>query len=194
MQNQMERIIFPLGEMSKPSVRKIAEEYDLMAAQKKESQDICFIPKTVEDFLKNKIKLKPGNIVDRAGRILGKHDGLAFYTIGQRKGLGGGYPESMFVIGSNQAKNELIIGQKKDLYKDKLTLEKVSWISGKEKDYPIKCDAQIRYQTKLVSCNVKNLGKIIEVDFDEAQIAVTPGQSVVFYQGNEVLGGGIILS
>jgi len=191
-QKQLEHVIFPLGAMTKIKVREIAKKYNLTTAQKKESQDICFIPNTVGEFLKTKIKAKSGNIVDNSGQILGQHDGLAYFTIGQRKGLGGGHLEPMFVIGSNRKKNELIIGPENELYKDKLVLDKVSWISDRGQDLPLGCEVRIRYQAKLTACQIQSLGEKIEVILDEPQSAITPGQSVVFYQGSEILGGGII--
>ncbi|MFA5197085.1 MAG: tRNA 2-thiouridine(34) synthase MnmA [Patescibacteria group bacterium] len=191
-QKSLQHTLFPLGELKKSDVRKIAGEYDLVTAQKVESQDICFIPRTVGEFLAGKINLKQGKIVDKAGKFYGEHKGLALYTIGQRKGLGGGFPESMFVVGFNRDKRELIIGPENELFGDKLSLEKVSWISANKPKLPLKCTAKIRYQTDEAACLVVDNNKRISVEFDDAQKAITPGQSVVFYQKDRVIGGGMI--
>ena len=143
-------------------------------------------------FLKSKLKQQPGLIVNSTGDILGRHQGLAFYTLGQRKGLGGGFKEPLFVIGSNREKNELIIGPERKLYKDELLLEKISWVSGHKPKLPLACRARIRYQAEETACHLDGRNKQMVVQLKKAQRAITPGQSVVFYKGKVVLGGGII--
>lgn len=193
-QDQLQHVLFPLGELKKPKVREIAKNIGLITAEKTESQDICFIPKTVGEFLSEKIKSKEGKIIDKTGKILGKHNGLAFYTIGQRKGLGGGFSKPMFVIGVNRRKNELIIGSENELYKKKLFLDEISWISNKKPKFPLTCKAKIRYQANEAKCLVDHSDKRIIVTFTKPQKAITPGQSIVFYLGEEIIGGGIISS
>lgn len=197
-QEQLSHIIFPLGDLEKTEVRKLAEKYELKVAQKPESQDICFVPGSVEDFLEEKASFTPGKIVDKSGKIVGEHRGLAFYTIGQRRGLGGGFSEVMYVIDLDKEKNEVIIGTENELFSDNLVVEDFRWTIDEPK-LPFECTAKIRYQAKEAKCIVKASSKgqmandkLYEINFTEPQKAITPGQSVVFYKGDEVIGGGII--
>ncbi len=186
-QQQLKRIVFPLQNYTKTEVKELAKKYGLAKFIRSESQEICFIPDSVSDFLKKHLKQKPGDIVDNGGKIIGRHQGLASYTIGQRKmiGLSGG---PYYVLAKNLRKNRLIVTKKeKDLLQKELTIKNVSWISQKPK-MPLKCKARIRYRSKLCSCTVDQK----RVVFSRAQKAVTKGQSIVFYSGQEVLGGGII--
>jgi tRNA-specific 2-thiouridylase len=191
-QEQMAQAEFPIGELEKTETRKIAEKKGLKTAKKVESQDICFVSGAVEEFLEEKAAFKPGNIVDTAGKSIGEHHGLAFYTIGQRRGLGGGFTEVMYVVGLNKAKNEVIIGTEKDLFSDILFIESPHWTT--EQQLPINCKAKIRYQAAEAECVVEKTIDRIKVTFAASQKAITPGQSVVFYRGDEVIGGGVISS
>lgn len=191
-------IIFPLGGFeSKEEIRKIALENGLEVANKPDSEDICFIENgDYKEFLEKYAKFKPkeGNIVDKKGNILGKHNGLYKYTIGQRKGLGISNPVPLFVIGFNKKKNELIVGEEKELYKDSLLASNINWFIDDIKN-GMKVNAKIRYAAKEMPAKLILLTKgYARVIFDEPQRAITPGQSVVFYDGNTVLGGGKILS
>lgn len=198
-QKELSRIIFPLGDYAKIEVRKIAKKYKLPVHNKKESQDICFIPeKGYENFLKQMLRLKQGKIVDLENNVLGTHEGLPLYTIGQRKGikLGGNGP--YYVIKKDFSKNRLVVGNEKDLYSKEIKLKSMSWI-GKKPKFPFKTLLRTRYRNPLVgaiikSCNVKRAThNVLSVEFDKAQRAVTSGQSAVFYsKKGEVLGGGII--
>jgi len=194
-QDQLAHIFFPLGEMTKKEVREKARELKLPVAEKEESQEICF----VEDddygrFLKKKIPeaVKPGPILDQKGKQIGEHEGILFYTIGQRKGIGA-HGERKYVTALDPKKNAVIIGEEADLYKSEVAAEKVSFVSGEPSDENLDISAKIRYNSpaypaELVSVSADK----VKVRFKSPQRAVTPGQSVVFYQGEEVLGGGII--
>jgi len=203
-QNQLRRIIFPLGGLTKREVVSFAKKLKLPVLNIKESQEICFIKTTINDFLKRYLKgVKRGKITDPKGKILGIHGGLPFYTIGQRKGirLAGG---PFYVLGKDQKRNILIVTKKeKDLNKKELTARDVNWISGKEPrlrqgyggqvKLRLKIKAKIRYRQKLAPAVIRIADKKrIKVFFSKPQRAITPGQSVVFYKGEELLGGGII--
>lgn len=190
-QNQMEHIEFPIGELEKTETRSLARQFGLKTAQKTESQDICFVTTTVPEFLSKRLTFTPGNIVDKSGKILGKHQGLIFYTIGQRKGLGGGFPQLMYVTGLNKKSNEVTIGPENELYQDTLRVEMPHWLLN-EPNFPYFCTAKIRYQAMEAECNVEKCDGGIVVNFLEPQKAITPGQSIVFYQDDEVIGGGLI--
>jgi len=172
-------------------VEKLAKKFKLPFGGVKKSQEICFVVKTVEDFLKRHLKSKPGPICSMSDieQIIGRHQGLWFYTIGQRKGIGlpGG---PYYVLDKDLKRNLLIVTKKeKDLYKKELTARNVNWISGKKPRLPLKVMVKIRYRHKAVAAIIYPLYKII---FDKPQRAVTPGQSAVFYRGREVVGGGVI--
>ena len=194
------RILFPVGELLKPEVRAKAEELGLATAKKKDSQGICFIGEVdLMEFLKERIKPDPGPIVDMEGRELGQHEGLAYYTIGQRHGLdvGGGTP--YYVIEKRPETKELVVSSNyhPKLYKKELEVIDLNWFGKeikKEKNKQIKCKARIRYRQPLEECEIigNDDRKGITVRFTEPQRAVTPGQSIVFYDGDIMLGGGII--
>jgi tRNA-specific 2-thiouridylase len=202
-QDQLKRILFPIGNYTKEEVRNFARKFKLPLLKAKKSVEICFIEKTVNDFLRKYLKEKPGKIVDTQGKVLGEHRGLWFYTIGQRKGIGlSGGP--WWVVDKDLKKNLLIVTKnEKDLLKKELFCKNVNWISGKEQKLPLEAKAKIRYKTDFAKvtiystfahlrkfANIKN--KIYKVVFEKPQRAITPGQSVVFYKGEEVFGGGII--
>lgn len=193
-QEQLRRVMFPLGNYTKQEVRELAKKFKLPIFEISESQEICFIQTTINDFLKKHLKTKPGKIVDKEGKTISKHKGLWFYTIGQRKGIelaGGPY----YVLDKDLKKNLLIVTKKeKDLYKKELMAENVNWISGKEPVLPLKVKAKIRYRHELASgtLNYHQEPKTYHLIFERSQRAITPGQSVVFFKRGEVLGGGII--
>ena len=211
-QKQLKHILFPVGNYTKTQVRKLAKKLRLPVTQTPESQEICFIPDSIEKFLKKHIKEKPGKIVNKEGEILGKHQGLWFYTIGQRKGIGlAGGP--YFVLSKDLKRNHLIVTKnEKDLLKKELLVKNVNWIgapsdcsvldraqkicalvSGKELKFPLKIKAKIRYRHEVVPAKIYKIQDTkYKVVFNQSQRAVTPGQSVVFYKGQELLGGGII--
>jgi tRNA-specific 2-thiouridylase len=208
-QNQLKRVLFPIGDYTREEVKKLARKFKLPVLKARKSVEICFIQTTVNDFLKKYLKDKPGKIIDVAGNIIGKHQGLSFYTIGQRKGIGlSGGP--YYVLDKDLKKNLLIVTKgdeasassspfagarvnEKDLYKKELICEKINWIFGKEPKLPLKVKAKIRYRHQLASATIYKLSTThYKLTFDRPQRAITPGQSVVFFKGQEVLGGGII--
>lgn len=193
-QKQLKHILFPVGDHTKAQVRKLAKKFKLPVLTVPESMEVCFIQTTTNDFLAGYIKQKAGKIIDGEGKIIGQHQGLAFYTIGQRKGIrlsGGPY----WVLDKDIKKNLLIVTRnEKDLFKKELIAKNVNWISGKKPKLPLKIKAKIRYRhTATSAMTTKTLSpKTYHLKFNRLQRAITPGQSVVFYQGQEVLGGGII--
>lgn len=194
----LDKVLFPLGDFtSKDQIRKIAEEHNLSVAHKSDSEDICFIPnKDYKAFLENNsdIKAKQGNIVNLKGEKLGTHTGLYKYTIGQRKGLGISNPVPLFVVGYSQAKNELIVGEEKDLYKKELYVTDINLLLADKLEQPLKVNAKIRYAAKEAPATITQIEpNKIKVEFDQPQKSITPGQSVVFYVDDIVLGGGKIL-
>ncbi|KKP79724.1 MAG: tRNA 2-thiouridine(34) synthase MnmA [Candidatus Moranbacteria bacterium RIFOXYA12_FULL_35_19] len=196
-QEQLARIIFPLGEYKKEEVKKMAKKFDLPISEKKESQDICFLAgKTVEEFLTKNIKLKKGKIIDTSGEVVGEHLGLPLYTLGQRKGINIGGTGPYYVVKKDVKKNCLTATNKKEdlfLFSKFANLKEVSWISARPK-LPAKILARIRYQSPLIWAVIGIKHKKYEIKFNIAQRAVTAGQSVVFYnKKEEVLGGGLIL-
>jgi len=188
-QKQLKNIIFPLNNYTKEEVINIAKKNNLTSAKFKESQEVCFVKGINDDYLRKNIKSKKGNIVDKSGKILGSHDGIWLYTIGQRKGIGlSGGP--YWVIDKKVKKNELVVSLKEeDLLKKEVKFKKVNWIIGKAPLFPIKVKAKIRYGHN-PAYGILNKNKIF---FDKNQRSVTKGQSIVFYKNKEVLGGGIII-
>ena len=196
---KVENIIFPLQDnISKENTRKLAESCGLEIANKKDSQEICFIKDNdYQRFLKQHMQNQPkkGKIVLTTGEILGEHNGLINYTIGQRKGLGISYKEPLYVIKLDINKNQVIVGTEKELYNDKLEAINLNWIVDIEDklENGIECFAKIRYRAKEAKAKVVKEFDKIKVIFQEPQRAITPGQSVVFYdEDGVVLGGGKI--
>ncbi len=195
---EIEYIIFPLqNRASKEETRKIAEKNGLEVAHKKDSQEICFIPDNdYQKFLQKYSSQKPkeGNIVLKDGTILGKHKGLINYTIGQRKGLGISYKEPLYVIKLDTQKNQVIVGTEQDLYSKELIANETNWLAIDELKEPLKLKAKVRYRAKEAECTVYPIeNEQVKVIFDEPQRAITPGQSVVFYDEDIVVGGGKII-
>lgn len=194
-QKQLKRTLFPIGDYTRKEVENLAKKFGLsFLLNVSKSVEICFIPKTVEDFLKRYLKPKRGGLIDVKGSVLAEHQGLAFYTIGQRKGIGlpGG---PYYVLDKDMKKNLLIVTRnEKDLYKEELIAKEVNWIAGKEPKLSLKVKAKIRYRhqsaTAIISRHLES--KVYRLKFARAQRAITPGQSAVFYKDNELLGGGII--
>ncbi|PLR78044.1 tRNA 2-thiouridine(34) synthase MnmA [Bacillus sp. V3-13] len=197
-QSQLEKVMFPLGGLEKPEVREIALKAGLATATKKDSTGICFIgERNFKEFLSNYLPAQPGNMETFDGEVMGKHDGLMYYTIGQRHGLGiGGSGDPWFVVGKDLERNVLYVGQgfeNEKLYSDSITAVNVSWVSGQPKPSEFECTAKFRYRQPDNKVTVQLLedGKA-KVVFHEPIRAVTPGQAVVFYQDDECLGGGTI--
>ncbi len=195
-QEQLSRYLFPIGDYLKSDVRKLAKKFNLPTADRPESQEICFIADNdIRRFLKDHLKLAPGDIADTAGKIIGRHGGLPLFTIGQRHGLGIGGGKPYYVARLDYGQNRLIAVSNsgdKELHKKVLIAKNVNWISGKAPKLPFKCRAAVRYRHKPESAIIEAAGDNIKVGFASPQRAITCGQSVVFYNGQEVLGGGII--
>ena len=186
-QEKLAKLLFPLGNLTKPEVRRIAKRMKLPTAERKESQGICFIPdRDVCGFLRRHGKklTKPGEITDIKGKKLGYHDGLINYTIGQRERLGLGGPKAYYVLKLDSKKNTLVVGDSSDLYKKELIAKGLSWI-GKI-DIKDSIQAQIRYGHPIENCEISKIKDGVKVKFEEAQRAITPGQSIVFYQNNKI--------
>ncbi len=203
-QSQLRNTLFPIGELPKSKVREIALKYGVPTAKKKDSTGICFIgERNFKDFLKNYIYSKVGDIITDDGKVIGSHDGLMYYTIGQRKGLNiGGLKDysnlPWFVIGKDLENNVIRVGQgidHPDLFSDKTIIEDVNWIPLKKFSGTYECSAKFRYRQSDTLVTLKWLDdESIEVTMKSPVRAVTPGQSAVFYQGEVCLGGGIIKS
>lgn len=195
-QDQLAHTIFPLGEMSKADARALAESIGFVNARKHDSQDICFIPDgNYVSFIERITgeRFEKGNFIDINGNILGRHDGIIKYTIGQRKGLGIALGEPMYVINKNLENNTVTLARNSDLFATTLTASNINLIAYDSIPSPIRVKAKIRYNQKEQPATVEQIGKDrIKVVFDEPQRAITRGQSVVLYDGDIVVGGGII--
>lgn len=190
-------VLFPLSEFEeKEQIRQIARQRNLKVANKPDSEDICFVPDgNYKKFLENNSEIKPkeGNIVNKKGEILGKHTGLYNYTIGQRKGLGISNPVPLFVLGFNKERNEVIVGEEKELYKKEITVTDINLLLVDEIKGEMEVEVKTRYSAKQAKAKITQNKDTIKVIFDEPQRAITPGQSAVFYIGDIVLGGGKII-
>lgn len=194
-QKQMAHIKFPLGYMLKKEVRELAKDFNLKVSGKEESQEICFIADDDHGKFISKERpdsVIPGNIVDEAGKVLGKHKGLPYYTVGQRKGLGLALGEPVYVKELRPDKNELVVGPKENIYSPGLLASNLNWVAFSQAPEEIQAQVQIRYNARPKEATIKCFNDRAEVFFFKPQIAVTPGQSAVFYDGDVVLGGGII--
>ena len=196
-QEQLAHTRFPLGEMdSKEAVRRIAEQYGFFNARKRDSQDICFVETgKYADFIRRRTgrDYPPGDFTDQSGRVLGQHQGIIGYTIGQRKGLGLSLPAPLYVCRKDMAKNTVVLAPEEALYTRRLLADGVNWIAGEPPAAPVRAAARTRYSAAEAPAVVTPLpdGRM-EVLFDRPQRAVTAGQAVVLYDGDEVLGGGTI--
>jgi len=192
-QSELPYIMLPLGRRDKVEVKRLAEEKGLTSRPQHESHDICFIPGSdYRSFLARHIPVKPGDIVDSSGRIVGKHGGLAYYTVGQRQGLGFSTGERQYVLRLDIQNNRLVVGSKDQLLSWRLTARKLSWVAGKPPENLGNITTKIRYQSKEAPAKLYLNQRTAIVEFHQPQSAVTPGQTIVFYQDNTVLGGGII--
>jgi tRNA-specific 2-thiouridylase len=184
-------ILFPLGYLNKEEVRTLAKKAGLHVAHKTESQDICFVTQGDyrQFFLEKNLSSVEGGIVDMAGNILGRHRGIIFYTIGQRSGLGISSKTPLYVVEIDARKNQVIVGEKKALQAKGLIAGDINLLTD---ELPIEVEAKIRYRKKPARCKISREGKNLKVIFKETQESITPGQAVVLYAGDEVLGGGVI--
>ncbi|OKH19283.1 tRNA 2-thiouridine(34) synthase MnmA [[Limnothrix rosea] IAM M-220] len=194
-QEMLAGTLFPLGEYTKDYTREIAEEMKLSTAKKPESQDLCLIEAhgSMKTFLDKYIDQKEGDIVDLDGKILGKHTGIHHYTIGQRKGLGIAAPEPLYVVKLDSVMNRVIVSTRDRAGKDECSVNRMNWVSIAPINAPIRAEVQVRYRSKAVPVNVIPLEEgCLKLVFDEPQFGITPGQAAVLYDGEKVLGGGII--
>ena len=191
-QEKLGHVLFPLGEYSRDEVKQMAKQAGLPTATRS-SQDICFISqKNYGAFLSQRFSTLSGDIVDIQGKKLGQHRGIAFYTIGQRHGVGLASGKPLYVIRIEPEHNRIVLGPEKELYSQKLTARKLNWISGKVPRESITARARIRYKSKEAEATLFFGNDSVDVHFAQPQKAVTPGQAIVFYNVDEVLGGGII--
>ncbi len=215
-QNQLSKILFPVGGMTKPEVRDLARRYDLPVSEKAESQEVCFVSDDYRSFLKRQERVsssegkadgfESGNIVDRDGNIVGRHEGLINYTIGQRRGINQNakvksqnlkskLKNALYVTGFDVEKNELIVGEDAELWKSEFTIRDATWIGEKFKVESLKqnISVKIRYKAEAVPCAISLISdSLFLIHLFSPARAITPGQSAVFYCGDEVIGGGII--
>ena len=194
-QHQLSHLLLPAGDYEKPALRALAAAHGLSNAQRADSQDICFVPDgDYVSFLRQQgAELVPGDFVDEAGRVLGRHKGLPCYTLGQRKGLGVSAGAPLYVLAKDPARNAVVLGADSALYTSELTAERVNWLSIPAPDGPLSVTARTRYSQREAAAHVEPLpGGRARVVFRDPQRAVTPGQAVVFYDGDLVLGGGTI--
>ena len=192
-QDELSRLVFPVGEYPKARIREIARSLDLPVADKPDSQDICFIPDgDYRRFLRKSIAPRPGDVVDTEGNRIGRHAGVEEFTVGQRKGLGVVSSEKRYVVALDAGRNEVVVGGANDLWSKGLTASKMSFVSGERPDGPARVSVKIRHRAPEVQATLESDGEGAVVRFDESQRAVTPGQAVVFYDGEEVVGGGVI--
>ncbi len=191
-QGQLKNILFPLGELTKERVRQIAGELGLPVANKAESQEICFIPDSdyprfVREYLAD--AAEPGPVLDRQGNILGEHRGVIAYTVGQRRGLGISASEPLYVVAIDRERNAVIVGNKEEVYRTELTAADLNWISVEAPQQPIRLKTRIRYLHQEADSVVTPLEENrAQVRFAEPQMAITPGQAAVFYDGDDVVG------
>jgi tRNA-specific 2-thiouridylase len=197
-QDQLSHTILPLGSYQKPQVRELARKFALPVAEKHDSQDLCFVGKAgYREFLKRQspTAFTPGVIRTKSGEELGIHDGLSNYTIGQRKGLGAGNAEPVYVIEKDSTTNELIVGTKQELGKNEFVATKINWLGGTPPQFPVNCEVKIRYKAAPVSaCLQLGANENVVADTETLLRDITPGQIAVFYNGDTVIGSGMIQS
>ncbi len=207
-QAQLAATKFPLGEKTKPETRAIATQLGLHTADKPESQDLCLVEKhgSMKTFLEKYLAPKPGDIVDTAGQVVGQHEGIHNYTIGQRKGLGIAAPNPLYVVSLDVGRNQVVVGERDSVTSPECSVHRVNWVSIAAPNSPIKAEVQIRYRSQGVGATIVPLVDTsasqdeaagstdrVRIIFDEPQFGVTPGQAAVWYESSgRVLGGGII--
>ena len=194
-QSELKRLLLPVGEYPKERIRELAAEAGLPVADKPDSQEICFIPDgDYRKFIGERQKPRPGELVDTRGKVLGQHPGIHFFTVGQRRGLGlnGNSGTPRYVVGIDAGTNRVVLGPEEALYRQVLWASKLSFTGGSHPEGPLRVSAKIRYKASESPATLVSHGDWAEVRFDGPQRAVTSGQAVVFYDGDELVGGGII--
>jgi tRNA-uridine 2-sulfurtransferase len=203
-QEQLSRALFPLGELSKPEAREAARQHNLIGvAEKKESQEICFVPDGdyagfIDRYLEAESETTrlpgAGEIVDTAGRVVGKHEGIHRYTVGQRRGIGIADQRPLYVISIDSDRNRVAVGPAEELLSSEFTAAGVNWVTLKDPSQPVRADVRVRYRHTAAPATITPLPDTrARIVFDEPQRAITPGQATVFYRGDEVVGGGWIV-
>lgn len=194
-QKQLSQTLFPIGKYKKSKVRALARKFKLPNAEKKDSQGICFVGHiNLKTFLQQRLPEKQGIVIDTSGKEIGKHLGAWYFTIGQRKGIGIGGGDPLYITEKNVKTNTLVVARSntdEHLYSKNLTIDRMHWISGETK-IPLLCSAKIRYKQKDQKCEITKKGNRFNITFKNLQFAPAVGQSVVFYKGSQVLGGGIV--
>ena len=194
-QRELSLLLLPVGHLRKERVRELAAEMGLPVADKPDSVDICFITNNdYRTFIAGRVPQAEGDLVDADGRVVGRHRGIAGFTVGQRRGLGVALGEPRFVTAVDSVRNVVTIGQEEDLLTTTLVAEDVRWVAGTPPSAELEAQVKIRYRTRASPALVRAVGATACVQFERPQRAVTPGQAAVFYRGDEVLGGGIIAS
>lgn len=198
-QEVLAHVVFPLGEQTKDVTRKVAADFGLHTAEKPESQDLCLVEAhgSMRDFLSQFLAPKPGDIVDLKGNVLGQHNGIHNYTVGQRKGLGIAAAHPLYVVAIDAGRNQVIVGDRDSVHDSECTVSRVNWVAIAPPDHPIQAQVRVRYRSPAVPATVVpmqepgavNRARIV---FDEPQFGVTPGQAAVFYDDELLLGGGLI--
>jgi tRNA-uridine 2-sulfurtransferase len=195
-QDLLAHSLFPLGAQTKAETRKVAADLGLHTASKPESQDLCLIEAhgSMRSFLDKYLAEKEGDIVDQSGTVLGRHTGIHHYTIGQRRGIGIAAEKPLYVIGIDAGRNQVIVGDRTDMLHAECKVQRVNWVSVAAPEAPIRAEVQVRYRSTPVPATIVPLdeGASVKVCFDESQFGVTPGQAAVWYDGEILLGGGII--
>ena len=203
-QEQLSRAMFPLGEMSKPEARAAARDHGLIGvAEKKESQEICFVPDGdyagfIDRYLEaeNETTRLPGagEIVDTNGRVIGRHEGIHRYTIGQRRGIGIADEKPLYVVSINAGRNRVTVGSANELLRAEFTAAGVNWVAFDAPEEPVRAEVRVRYRHTAAPATITSVpDQRARIVFDEPQRAITPGQATVFYRGDEVIGGGWIV-
>ena len=201
-QRALSKAMFPVGDLTKGEIRQIARDAGIPVSEKKDSTGVCFIgERNFKEFLSGYLPAQPGDMVTVDGRIVGRHDGLMYYTLGQRRGLGiggSGDGRRWFVVAKDLERNRLVVDQGEDsplLYTSRADGGECTWLAGfppVEEDRPLRCQVQLRHRQPLQDCSIILRGDRVQIDFDRPQRAVTPGQSAVFYDGEVCLGGAIV--
>jgi tRNA-specific 2-thiouridylase len=195
-QEQLERCLFPLGSKTKEEVRALARQIGLEVSRKPDSQDICFAGGDTRKFLAEQIgsQLESGNIVDAEGKVLGTHPGIAYYTVGQRRGLGIAHPVPLYVTRLDAATNTVVVGPLQEAHAQAATVRDVRWTSIPAPHAPLRGAAQVRYRAPAMPALLTPRGADqVQLEFEEPIFAVTPGQVAAFYQGDLLLGGGVLV-
>jgi tRNA-uridine 2-sulfurtransferase len=194
-QEILAHVLFPLGEIPKTETRRLAGDFGLHTADKPESQDLCLVEAngSMQAFLDKYLTPQKGEIVDQLGKVLGYHDGVHHYTIGQRKGLGIAHSEPLYVVALDAVQNRVVVGDREATLATECTAQRVNWVSIAEPTTPIRAEVQIRYRAIAVPATVIPLENFrVRIVFDDPQSSITPGQAAVWYEGETLLGGGLI--